>query len=428
MSNSVRKRGLKMTGTKYLSEIGLTPNRFYQYKINVIECPTGSGKTFFALNVLPTWANSNYCVLYITDTRMNRDQLISNYDNTTDYSKEIRNFINGNSKAQIIAHGKRYQNVVGWGTLENTNAKIMVMTYAMVGAILHYGHDFDWTKYDYIICDELDNMINFQNIKVKGQSINLLDYTKKQISHIQHHHPDVRFVALSATPGKIYKHFKNTLKVLDPRERMELREYTADMTYYYNDYVSMLESISQGTRGIIYFTRIETIKKAESILKANGHKIGSFWSDKNEARPMETPQKTLRQYIIDNEYIPDNIDILLFNAACRSGVNIKNDDMDFMMIHATDGDTVKQVAGRLRNDISRRFLYSKTFQAPSTVPDEYLNRPLTTKEKAKLCQIIALWNYKTSSYRTWGTVIVEHLKASGYEVLNSSRNAIIKKI
>ena len=96
-----------MTGTKYLSQIGLTPERFISGKINIIKCNTGAGKTYFALKELPKLANSNHCILYITDTNMNKEQLINNYEETEEYNNYWRKFINKSDKSKIIQRTKR---------------------------------------------------------------------------------------------------------------------------------------------------------------------------------------------------------------------------------------------------------------------------------------------------------------------------------
>lgn len=85
--------------------------------------------------------------------------------------------------------------------------------------------------------------------------------------------------------------------------------------------------------------------------------------------------------------MPKYIDILLINAPCETGVNIKNNDIDFIIIHSENNDTITQVRGRLRNDLKQLYLYSKYFvDIPNEVPQEYLNIKLTKNDLDMLCE------------------------------------------
>lgn len=139
-----------MKGKYFLSEILTDDTRFEPHVINMVVGNTGCGKSEFALNVLPQYAQSNYCILYLCDTNMNTDQILTHHkDDTTEYDKEWRKFINANTKVQIINRAK-IDTMNGWGTWEPVHVAITTMTYAKVGAILYYGHKFDWSKFDFI--------------------------------------------------------------------------------------------------------------------------------------------------------------------------------------------------------------------------------------------------------------------------------------
>jgi len=411
-----------MTGTHYLGELGITPNRFIPCKINVLDCPTGAGKTTFAFYYLPQFAQSNNCILYITDTLMSKQQIIENYEQTREYDKKWRKFMNKHTKAEIIQKSAN-----AWGTQK---AQITAMTYAKVGAILAHGNEFDWSKYDYIILDELHNLINFQNIPINGKGVNILSLAKSKIENTLYQYRDVRILAMTATPDKVYAHFKNTYDVLSPDEKASLFRYETHSKIIYSDYSELLQVIPQGKKGIAYFTQIRTLKKAEKILTDSGHRAVSVWSVSNTDHPMNDEQMQVRNHIIKHQLIPDNIDILLINSSCETGVNIKNDNIDFMIIHSTDKDTMTQVRGRLRRDLNLLYEYSPNYKKPVIVPAEYLNRPLSTAEKEFLCcEILRVWNKKTNEPYKWkGTK--EYLQGNGYKItektIKNKRMSIIE--
>jgi len=241
-----------MKGSRYLSEVGLTLDRFKNIKINIIECPTGGGKTHFAFNELPKFTQSNYCILYLTDTNMNREQILSQNENTTFYDQSFRELMNQTPKEEIIQLGSR-----GWGDWKEV--KIRVMNYAQVGAILYYEHPFDWSKFDYVVCDELQNLVKWQNIVAKDEngkpkSVNILSLTRKKIEHTLYH-TEAKIIALTATPDKVKQAFKNVFYVLDPQEYNSIYQYETNQIFHYRDYVKAFDEIPIGKRGIIFFIR-----------------------------------------------------------------------------------------------------------------------------------------------------------------------------
>lgn len=394
-----------MTGKYYLSDI-LNPSRFKSGYINLIQAPVGSGKTNFALNELPKHALSNDYMLYITDSNMNREQILATYKNVCGYKKSWRDFLNSQTKPTIRK---------GWGTMAS---KITIMNYAQVAALINYGHTFDWSQFDYVVCDELHNLIYYKNIKQKSGSSSILKYTIDKIQDTLLNHPHVKIIGMTATPTKVFESFSNVYTVLTPQEMSELKRYDIiNKPWYYRDYVKVLRAIPQGRKGIIYFDHVGTIKDAEAILQERGHKTGSFWSIVNEDHPMTDYQKSVRQYIINNQMIPSDVDILLINASAQTGVNIKNTDITFMIIHAAEGsDTLIQARGRLRNDLNNLYYYDKdSVDMPSPVPIEYLNRKITVAEMKQVCAEVRFMKPKGNDYYKTEKV-VEYLNQHGYKI------------
>ena len=138
-----------MTGTKRISDLITKPDALLQGRINIIDAPVSAGKTYFALTVLPTWSSPEK-ILYLIDT--------------TNGEMHIQN--------NIIAIGRMeyalcdYATGELWGEKEVVKGKLPVMTYAGFGAEIlkkpKDGAKFDWHKFDFIICDEMQNLVDYQ--------------------------------------------------------------------------------------------------------------------------------------------------------------------------------------------------------------------------------------------------------------------------
>lgn len=398
-----------MTGKYYLSDI-LTPSRFQSGCINLIRAPVGSGKTHYVFNYLSKSALSNDYILYITDTNMNREQIIATYQDADGYQKDWREFINSQPKNRI---GK------GWGNFDNSirkDNKITVMNYAQVAAFINYGHRFDWGQFDYVVCDELHNLIYYNAIKDS-----ILNHTIDKINHTIANCPDVKIIGMTATPNKVFERFQKVYDVLTQQEIDDLFHYEVKNINSYRDYVKILNLIPKGKKGIIYFDRITTLKEVEKILIKRGHRTSSFWSLNNEKHPLNDNQRAVRQHIIDNQLIPPDVDILLINAACQTGVNIKNTDITFMVIHADKySDTLIQARGRLRNDLDNLHYYDKNFlDKPNPVPAHYLNRKITATELKDLCNEIRYMKPKSNDYYK-GKKVIEYLSQHGYRITKTT--------
>lgn len=131
-----------MLGTKYLSEL-VTPDMLVKDKLNIIKAPTGSGKTYFALTAIPAMlTDAVHKVVYLIDTINGKEQLLRNYNARPIY----RSWVGEVSEEGIFFVG---------------DERIVIITYAKFGHLLDQEPDFH-THFDYIICDELHSLIDFQ--------------------------------------------------------------------------------------------------------------------------------------------------------------------------------------------------------------------------------------------------------------------------
>lgn len=86
--------------------------------------------------------------------------------------------------------------------------------------------------------------------------------------------------------------------------------------------------------------------------------------------------------------MPPGIDILIVNEAYETGWNLKDKDVQTVIIHTTAPDSVIQARGRVRSDIE--LLYTKLNKEESIIsmvkiPDKYLDKNLITSDLKQMC-------------------------------------------
>ena len=101
-----------MKGTKYLSEL-VDCSALQKGQLNVIKAPTGSGKTYFALNYIPSLTNDAlHNVVYLIDTINGKEQIVRNYNATSEYygwSKEVESggmWFEPDNRVVVITYAK----------------------------------------------------------------------------------------------------------------------------------------------------------------------------------------------------------------------------------------------------------------------------------------------------------------------------------
>ena len=152
---------------------------------------SGSGKTTFVEERLWTqayWGD----LLYLIDTRNGNEQIVSaNSDIATYYS---------DTWFDKISHG--------WEMFSEDpqEDKIVVMTYAKFGVLAQKDPEFAFGTVDYIICDEIHNLINFMTFGGEnGEDKNWYVLAKLQLEEIVKG-SGTKVIGLSATPSKAEKH------------------------------------------------------------------------------------------------------------------------------------------------------------------------------------------------------------------------------
>lgn len=365
-----------MKGTKYLSEL-VDCSALQKGQLNVIKAPTGSGKTYFALNYIPSLTNDAlHNVVYLIDTINGKEQIVRNYKATSEYygwSKEVE---------------------LGGMWFEPDN-RVVVITYAKFGVLVEQNIEF-YKNFSYIICDEIHSLLRFQNYSKKPNyhsiARQVLEQAVKQKSGI--------VIALTATPDTIKNQF-NAPSAEIAINQEELIQYDIKQVEGYTNPITVLSKVDVGTVGLCYFSRIHQMIEFEQEAKQMGFSPVSIWSINNKDHPMNDEQLETRRSILETWTIPSQYDLLIINSSSETSLKIKS-KVDYVIVHSSNPDTQVQVRGRINSDLMTLYLPVEGV-SEIVVPSEYLGKRLFQGDKQALAEALNLRNTNNRPYR-WPTV------------------------
>lgn len=365
-----------MKGTKYLSEL-VDCSALQKGQLNVIKAPTGSGKTYFALNYIPSLTNDAlHNVVYLIDTINGKEQIVRNYNATSEYygwSKEVES---------------------GGMWFEPDN-RVVVITYAKFGVLFERNIEF-YKNFSYIICDEIHSLLRFQNYSKKPNyhsiARQVLEQAVKQKSGI--------VIALTATPDTIKNQF-NAPSAEIAINQEELIQYDIKQVEGYTNPITVLSKVDVGTVGLCYFSRIHQMIEFEQEAKQMGFSPISIWSINNKDHPMNDEQLETRRSILESWTIPPQYDLLIINSSSETSLKIKS-KVDYVIVHSSNPDTQVQVRGRINSDLMTLYLPVEGV-SEIVVPSEYLGKRLFQGDKQALAEALNLRNTNNRPYR-WPTV------------------------
>lgn len=394
---------------KYLSEI-IDIDEIGCECINLINAPCGSGKTTFICEEIARLVREDYwkqsdewgnCknILYLIDTR--------------------------NGKEQLLKRGSERLNILGdsYWVIDN----ITVMTYAGYATLLKNAPEKDqWKENAVIVLDEFHNCIKYS----AWERNNIHELALSYIHDRAFQYGNI-LIALSATADNIiekYEWASGFVRIIELKE--EARHYEEVHTENYYNLTQLLNQIKPNEKGIVYIPHVSDIIKYQNILRDKGIRVGSFWSVNNTDHIMTDEQKALREYILDTQRIPDNIDVLFINKSSETSINITS-HIDFMVIHTSDKDTQIQARGRYRNDLDRLYLYDEEafYDEKIIIPSEWLNKRL---KKPDIDELIKILNVKDESrHLVKKPTFIKWIELDGYTVQeiksNGQRYTIINK-
>ena len=387
------------------------PKKMTKEKFNIIEADTGSGKTKWAVEILSKYQKQrkhNGRILFITDTRSNKQSLLHNYkDYTYEYTKFFRECIN-----------KRIP--TSW------RKEVVIMTYAQLAVLLHFNNKFDFSFLDFVIFDEIHALRKQKGFVIKDNSgkdveIKIKEIVSKKIIESLGGNPYI--IGMTATPRNIYKSTFNpyTHEVFSQAERKSLFHYTTGKYYGYSDITAELNRIPKGTKGLIYTELVRDMENICELLKDKGHKAEYIFSLNSEkhAEKLTDDRKNIIDTFVHHQKIREDIDILIINSGYGTGLKFDS-YIEFMLIHSHIEDTRKQVRGRYSGNLEKLLYPDKSLYDVIIIPDEYLNKDLFKEDKQRLAEELELKNENNRLIK-WPTISKRIKEQKIYDIEEGKR-------
>lgn len=388
---------------KFLSQT-IEYNEIIRGRLNMVVAETGQGKTTMATQELPQklGITNKARVLYLIDTNMGRDMLARKDIVQTAFPPE-----------------------------EN---KIIVMTYAKFGTLLKT-YDIWSSMFDLIVADEFHNLYKYTRIDMARMMKANPDFSPETLSMMLSRESanykameaikrwsesqSLYVVAMTATPEVFLekdKELDDLIQVIQSKEKLVAYEILTRFTYTNAEEV-LVEGAQDGEKRLIFTHTIKQANEFKQMVEDNTErKALAIWSNSNfNAPPLTSEQLNTRQYIIENESFPDDLDDLIFTEAFSTGWNLVDDRVTTTIVHSSNDALIKQVCGRNRQDIKKLYVYDsekatnkkkkikkkqKELETDWEIPTSFLNRELDTQERNRLIEEMG-YPKKWTSFKKW---------------------------
>jgi len=358
-----------MTGTKYLSDV-LDPDLFQRGKINLIEAPCGCGKTTCAKGKIADLASSRNKVLYLIDTT-NGCNVLANSEHTN----KLRAWDIGPGNYYNTIAPAPYEEIYPSFNQKPTD-DMWVSTYANFGFLIREYGPALLNHFEIIIADEAHNMLQFATYSPQPNSASEARDAVRDAAISN----KTLVIAISATPQIIKNDRRFSYYLYEvPFDASDLRQYSQNEMGFFTDIADVMNTLPEGKKGALYTARISQMKQLEEIAREKGRNPISIWSMSNSEHPMSSQQEYVRQRILEDEAIPSEYDLFIFNASAETAINIRS-EIDFVVVNNSDATHIKQARGRVRHDIDILYVPQR-LNVSICLDEKYLDHPLTKQEK-----------------------------------------------
>ena len=381
-----------MRGTKYLSEI-MENIELSQDKNNLILAPIGSGKTHYALEVLMNDKTKKY--LYLCDNSNLKNQMLN--EKTTYSTKRDSDFC-------------------------KFAPNVLVMTYKEFGyKILYDIHEEYIKQFDLIIADEIHSCVEYSEFNQDRNLSKSLEFLM-----IKHDTPIILMTATSYYLDQLVKVYPSlcNYNIINLLDNEEIKRYIDKVKLYINNISQIKFYLQQSMDGFkfggmkagIYTKQIKDMITIETMCRDLGLKPICIWSEHNK-NGWNDEQKDFMKYLFDTGKFKDPYNILIFNKAMETGINIKDDDVDLCIVNSINLTEQIQARGRFRKDINLVVVKTKELALPEmviTLDEKYLNRWMSKEEFETLMNSLNIKNAKRQSIGQ--RAFVKILKNSKYQL------------
>lgn len=393
-----------------LSEVWKCENHKIELGIvNLISAPTGSGKTYFKFNTLIPSLKEEY--------NISNNEIVCLYD-TSNLAESVRKDKNYNNCLKYRSSKKEIEQ---FGISNGFNQdKIEVMTFSKFGFDLKQNSNcFDNKKI--IIVDEAHNLIKYRD---RYDSDTHKTYTNVIDKLYELSENGVIVVLLTATPYRILSNsdlLKKGLKVYNFYGKVDtLFNFGEDEFSNIKNLIHKLKvyqnSFNEGYKALMYTDSIKSANKMVEVFKENGLNAVAIWSA-NSKTTMSDKQLHVRKSIIETGLVPFGVDILIINGAYETGINIKDETVQFVIVNNSSKEVITQVRGRIRHSIILLLTKSRVLKNENIkieLDEKWLNRRLFIEDKEQLVKELNLYN-KNGRQLKW-TSIKKLLQEQKYNV------------
>ena len=365
----------------YLSEI-IEKEKPSFLSNNLILAPVGSGKTTFIEKLITN--KEEKILMLVSNTALKNS--ISPDD---DVIKKIRG-----DRTYTTQNKRKYG---------DEKYEIYVMSYAEFGNKIRINNEFV-KEINKIFCDEIHSLPEYQSY---GDSANLALAMKFLFKK----HDNIQIFYFTATTENLlklnmkYPGVLSNVTTFNYLNHPEVRQYMALSEYKINHIEQIRSHLKARYKSFKYFDykcfayakTIASQKRIAEIAKEEGFIPLVLWSINNEDKEllMTKEQLNARNELLIHGKIPAPYNFLIINSAMQEGWNLRDSKVKLAIMNTTNETEYTQSLGRFRDDIDiliYRTNNNSDLAIDITIPEEYLNVPLTSKDKNKMCKHLNILN------------------------------------
>ncbi|HHX78228.1 MAG TPA: hypothetical protein GX695_00540 [Acholeplasmataceae bacterium] len=381
---------------------------------NMILSPVGSGKSYLIEEMLIP-KNFKNKVIYLTSNTALKDSLAPN-DN------DVRNLLSKKGKSKGF-YTSANENCFG-----DVHYKVHVMTYSEFGEkMLSTPHTL-LKDVELVFCDEIHSLpIYFSYDNNYKLAVALFWLLNKQ-SGIQIFYFTATQESISVLenkdPGRL-----NCVKIFNYLNHPKIRKYVAKATHYVSHIEQTRSYLSARKEAFDYygykalaFTRLITEQeKIKEIAEEEGFMPLVLWSINNTEKKLNKEQLKSREILLRTGLIPEPYNMLIINGSMQEGWNLFDDAVTLAILDTVDITEQIQALGRIRKDIDLVIKKTKNEELLGkslNIPNEYLEIPLISADKERLCNYLNLINSR-GEIKKWRSIkkIIEKM---GYIIVDKT--------